>query len=241
MDRLSPFPAGAVYFDFRVGNAAGEPNRASLDLAILPRIYLEAWLDWLREKGMRVLSVRAEDAWRESNLLPPEDLPRPTLRQVAVNFSLVALVLGLAGLALQVPVWKSQEMLKRLSAQAQGLRVEAAEVQDLHQDAERLVETVARLGEIRSSARPVVDVVLELTNLLSDDSWVRSLEINGGEVLLCGESRDPAALLVRLEKSPMFSRVELRSPVVSIEGTPYQRFQLSAGLAVPRVAHDWVL
>jgi general secretion pathway protein L len=241
IDRLSPFSRDEAYFDFRIEGVATEPNGVKLELVLTPCAPLEPWLAHLTESGLRLRAIRARDAWPEANLLPRESAPPPTKREVAVNLLLIGLVVGLAGLALQLPLWQSQDLLNRLHTQAQGLRVAATEVEGLRQRAERLVHTMTRLGEMRNATRPLVDVVLELTNLLKDDSWVRSLEIKGSDLLLCGESKDSVALAVRLEKSPMFSSVAFRSPVVHLQGTPYQRFQLSASLAVPRLPRDWAL
>jgi len=76
-----------------------------------------------------------------------------------------------------------------------------------------------------------VDILLELTNLHSDGSWVRSLKISAREIEIRGETRDAAALVTQLERSPMFENTELHGPVVKIRGSFYETYHIRMRLA----------
>jgi len=108
-------------------------------------------------------------------------------------------------------------------------------VKRFQREIEGLRHSSQRLIEVRQTTRPVVDIVLELTNLLSNDSWLRHLQIGSGEVVIAGETREEDELLKRMERSPMFEQVRFLSPLKKIPGSLYTRFHLSAALQRDRL------
>jgi len=159
------------------------------------------------------------------------DWSKPSFKTIRRNTTLFALILALAAAAAYLPLWKQKTALNELDLAAEALRSDAKKAEDLNLSLQSRIRNAQELMEERRSSRPIVDILLELTNLHSDASWVRFLKITDVEIVLRGETRDSATLVQRLERSPMFEGVELRGPIVRSKGTFFERYRLGMRLA----------
>jgi hypothetical protein len=57
-----------------------------------------------------------------------------------------------------------------------------------------------------------MDVLAEMTRLLASPAWLTSLDLNGQQVVVTGETDQAAVLLKAIDASPQFEASEFVSP-----------------------------
>jgi general secretion pathway protein L len=132
----------------------------------------------------------------------------------------------ISGVAL-TPLWQKSRDQDRLTQTLKQVSAEAAEVSRLRETLDR-----ARLGSVavleRKRDRPrMTDLLLELTDLLPDGTWVQTLNVRDGAVDIRGESTQATALIGVLERGAGISNVTFRSPVMQIASTGSERFHIA--------------
>jgi len=230
MNRLTPFSTEQVYFDFRILSSEPQNQSLSLELAVVQRERVDGWLTLLKRSGFVPRSIGIDNGWHGLNLLLPQLQQALSLKSIWPTFLLATLVLVLGTTAWYLPLLKQQQRLQTFRSQVANLAPQVEEMKKLHWEIEELRTSSQQLIDIRRTTRPIVDIVLELTNLLPNDSWLRHLQVKTGEIVMTGETKREADLLVHLERSPMFKQVRFVSPLTRIPGSPYTRFHLSAAL-----------
>jgi general secretion pathway protein L len=227
IDRLSPFAADQVYFDFRLNGSPAAPGKIAVDLALTRRAAVHDWLQPLRDAGAPVDTLTWDGAWPKANLLPVGERPQHRSSILSPTNLLLLLLLVLVTAALVTPLWQKQQQSASLTAQLQDVKAKAEKVFQTREALER-----ARKGSVavlqRKAEQPlVIDLLRELTQRLPDDTWVQNLDFQDGEVQLRGESAQATALIGVLVKTPGISDVAFRSPVVQVATTGRERFHIS--------------
>lgn len=227
LDRLSPFSAEQVVYDFAPLPGAKGDTRLRVDLALCRRDRVDGWLKRLREAGSPVDRVTWEGAWPRANLLPAEERPRrrqPLLDPVKL---LIALVLALTALALGTPLWQKARVLESLEAEVRKARTQAVQVDEVRQELERARRGSTEVLRQKWEQPRMLDLLRELTERIPGDTWVQSLEYQNGEVQVRGESGQATALIGLLEQAPGLDGVSFRSPVTQVARTGKERFNLA--------------
>jgi general secretion pathway protein L len=233
LDRLSPFQADQVIYDFTVPAGHARGSRINLDLALCRRDGVEAWIQRLREAGSPVDQITWEGAWPKANLLAPEDRPRRRTSWFDFNKLLWLLTLLLTAAALATPLWQKARMLETLDRELTKIRAQAVEVDDLRQELERARSGSTVVLRQKWEQPRMMDLLLELSERIPDDTWVQSFEYQDGEVQLRGESGQATALIALLEQAPGIDGVSFRSPVTQVARTGKERFNVAFTYAQP--------
>lgn len=226
LDRLSPFSADQVCFDFNV-RAGGRADRVTVELALCRRDRVDPWLARLRELGRPVSKVTWDGAWPRSNLLAAADRPPRVARLITAEriALLVAAVLLVAILA--SPLWQREQILEQREAELRRLRAEAVQVDEVRRALELAREGSVAVLRQKAEQPRMIDLLRELTETLPDDTWIQSLDVQGSEVQLRGESARATALIELLERAPGIDGVAFRSPVTQVAQTGMERFNIA--------------
>lgn len=147
------------------------------------------------------------------------------------NLFLTGLVFALAYLAMQIPIWKYQQTKETLQAEVKTLTAEAESSLQLIDNLNQRHQSLENLIDYKSKIHTMADILLELTNLAPDDTWLKSFERVDSKLVLRGESKQTSTFMERIELSPMFQNISSVSPTVVIPGSLYERFHLSATLS----------
>jgi general secretion pathway protein L len=227
IDRISPFPADEVYFDFSWRNAAGRPDRLIVEIALCRRDRLQPWIERLREIGRPIDRLTWEGAWPRANLLSAADRParKVVLFTAQRAMGLVALLLLVA--VFVSPLWQRGQILERLQVDLRNARAEAVEVDVVRQALERAREGSQAVLREKVKQPRMTDLLRELTQRLPDDTWVQSLDVRDGEVQIRGESARATALIELLARTPGLDGVGFRSPVTQVAQTGSERFHIA--------------
>jgi hypothetical protein len=111
-----------------------------------------------------------------------------------------------------------------------------ARVSEAHTAALSVIRFQRELGDANRRAaflveqkhKPMVlDVLAETTRLLPQGTWLSELQVHGREVEITGYSKAAASLIPLIDASPVFSDAQFRSPLVQVEGSDAERFDLS--------------
>ena len=230
MDRLTPFTADQVYYDFRILESGSDAARLPVELAVMPLARIEPWIAMLKGKGVVPAVIDAEGLWSRTNFLPPEARQRLNKGRLLVNGLLFMIFLLLLAAALATPLWQKRGIIDELSDQVALARREANALLDVETQLEKSRESLNYVMTRRREAPPVLEALDLVTRLLPDDTWLQQFDLREGTLELRGMSAQATALIKRLEESPGFESVGFRSPVVQAQGK--ERFHLSARLMV---------
>ncbi|MGE5154143.1 MAG: PilN domain-containing protein [Bdellovibrio bacteriovorus] len=227
LDRLSPFSADQVVYDFALVPGAKGDARIAVDLALCRRDRVADWIKRLREGGSPIDQITWEGAWPSANLLPPEERPRRRKPLLNGVWLLSALILVLLIAAVGTPLWQKARLLEALDAELSRARSQAVQVDEARKDLEQAREGSTVVLQHKWDQPRVTDLLRELTDRIPDDTWVQSLEYQGREVQVRGESGQATALIGILEGAPGIEGVSFRSPVTQVARTGKERFNLA--------------
>jgi len=227
IDRLSPFQADQVYFDFRLRSEPAGHGKVGVDLALCRRDDARVWLDRVRGSGTSVDNLTWQGAWPTANLLPVGERPRRRGRLFNLSILLLGMILILGAIALATPLWQKQRLRAELLGQVQALKAKADRVYRTRDALERARKGSVAVLERKADQPLVIDLLRVLTARLPDDTWVQNLDMQDGQVQIRGESAQATALLGLLEKAPGISAVTFSSPVVQVATTGRERFHIS--------------
>ncbi len=227
LDRLSPFQASDVLYDFTLRPLTKGAHRLTIDLALCRRDLAESWIKRLRESGAPIDRITWNGAWSSANLLPTSERPKRRLVLFSPDHLLWAAIILLALAALISPIWQKKQMVRSLDAEVQRARVEAIAVDDLRKELEQArLGSTAVLQQKWDAADPLL-MLRELTDRLPDDTWLQTLDYDNGQVALRGESGQATSLIAILEQAPGIDQVTFQSPVTQIPQTGKERFNIS--------------
>ncbi len=226
LDRLSPFSSDQVGFDFET-RPAGRPDRLTVELALCRRDGLQPWLDRLRELGRPVNEVTWEGAWPKANLLDPAERPPRRIALFRLDRLALAMAVVLAAAVLISPSWQREQLLERNERELRRLRAAAVEVDEVRRALELAREGSVAVLRRKAEEPRMIDMLREFTHALPDHTWIQSLDVQGDEVQLRGESAQATALIELLERSPGIADVTFRSPVTQVAQTGMERFNIA--------------
>ncbi len=161
------------------------------------------------------------------DLISPDVLRRRRLwfkLEVAAAIFLVAAIIGQP---LAVIVGK-QRHLHKLEKKLVIVRQEAEKLSGIRKQNQALIEHFATLSEQVHEQSVTIDLLKELTELIPQDTWLRSLAIRGRKIHLSGTSSSATTVVKALEDSPLFKEVHFDSPVVK-KGSS-ETFKIIVGL-----------
>ncbi len=237
IDRQTPFRADQVAFDARIASRDAARGVIAVDLVVLPLAALEARLAALGPLAAALdgLDVEATGVPLGVNLLPPaRRRPRRDPMRL-VHLGLGALAVALVAVALGTLLDNRAAALEALRADADAQRRAAGEVNALRARLDAIAGGAGFLDEVRARQPATVEVLAMLSERIPEDTWVERLEIDGGQLVLVLQGRNPSALVGLLQDAPGLSNPRLSGTVQADPRTGRQRFNLAATL-VPMAA-----
>ncbi|HEY3179782.1 MAG TPA: PilN domain-containing protein [Casimicrobiaceae bacterium] len=242
LDRHTPFKSDEVYFDAVVVRRDNARGQIGVEMVAARRSQVDAAVQLAQSFGATVVAVIPDPPGSAStsrlNLLPHE------MRQNGVwwkrwQFWLpIALLLGVALVAVVLPVWQKREYAITLNDVASQALQQASVSESLRAQLDRQVGDYNFALERKYAYPSTVQILDDVTRLLPDDTWLTQLEVktNGRgkeaqrELLMRGESANAGRLVTLLEDSRLFTQAAPRSPTTKIQPGPGEIFDLGAQL-----------
>ena len=212
MDRLTPFRADEVYFDYRVLARDAAAGTIAVLLAVARREIVDRHAGRLAALGLTVEGVTPRQELAQIagalNLMPAERRgERETPRERAVKMGLALLVAVLLFAVLLYPPYIKREAIKALHPVEAKAQTEAQATGRLAQELERLVSDYNFLLTKKHANPPVLAYIEEITRLLPDNTWVQQLDLKvagkARELQIQGETASSSKLIEILEQSAL--------------------------------------
>jgi Tfp pilus assembly protein PilN len=148
------------------------------------------------------------------NLLPAEQRQTSSPMVWVPSTALAALVLLAAGATTALPGFENRRYMSELEAEIAKVQPAAARAAALDREIDLTRKRTVLLDAFRARSKADMDVLAEMTRLLAPPAWVTSLELNGQQVAVSGETDQAAPLLKVIDASPRFESSEFVSPPV---------------------------
>jgi general secretion pathway protein L len=197
LERLSPFHAQDVEFDYRVLDLSAE-RELDVEVALIPKTKLQDY-----EARLDAMGLAARKYFVDVSTLGFRP-HRSRLRiKDRLQFSLGALAVVFWCLALALTPNLRQAELDRLSRQAGQLRLPAEEINRLR-DYVASVETPLTAAGHELQYPASLDILETLTTLFPDNTFVHELTIAGNDVRANVETENLSAFTALLHRSKRF-------------------------------------
>lgn len=232
MDRLTPFRAEDVYYDYRVLGRDSGAGTISVLLAVARREVVDAMLARMRELGVSAQGVTVADE-PGVDLLPSaqrgeREKPRERLvKQVLAGAALVLLVAALA-----IPSVRKRAEVHAIGPVLEKALGEAQATDKLVKELERQVADYNYLLAKKHERGPVLAYIEEVARLLPDHTWLQQLDVKSTgksrEVQVSGETLSSSKLIEILEQSQLLQNAAPRGTVTRGTQPGTERFVISA-------------
>ena len=240
MDRLTPFTQDQVSFATRVLSRTKATRQILVELILARRDFLENALDTLSRAGWHPINVHLEGETKtnEYNLIPERFKPQGDKLVEMLNIGLSSAILAILILILVLPVWITRTEAMKVQAELKRTTKAAKEVEDMREQAEKLLHQAQFLQDKKRSEPILVDAMDELTRVIPDDTWLNGLQYANHRVVIQGQSPSASVLLKQIEGSRHFKDVSFVSPVTKDAGNNLERFQIAFDVVNGRFSEE---
>lgn len=242
MDRYTPFTADEVYFDYRVQHRDMANRKIDVLLYVVPRKAVDSIVSRLAQVGLEsvAVDVAAPEAGGQGRLglnLLPARTPAVSAHTAHLNIALAVLAGLLLLSLLLVPLWNRHQSLAALEEELRlmGPQVQASERAQAEVQAQ--LAWMQQIQQRKALLPPVLDILLELTRLVPDESWASQVEIRDGRVKLSGEAQAASSLMQTLTVSGYFADPRFEAPLTQNPKSERERFAISLAVKGHDSAH----
>jgi general secretion pathway protein L len=124
-------------------------------------------------------------------------------------------------------LFEGNSIADQLESQAESARAELRSLEALKLEYSELVSKVNYFHELEADYVSLIDLLLEVTQLLDDDTSLRAFELKGDRLTIQGESTNASEIPVKFENSPLLSTPQFNSPVTRDNLSGKERFNLT--------------
>ena len=234
IDRQTPFAPDQVSFEPRVLARDPISRQMQVELVVLPLQRLDAALQRLGPLavGLAGVDIATQDGRRLGvNLLP---LTGRVLRRDRARFLNRWLALVAAAVlfgAMWLVLDNRRQAYDAYTASLATATVQAREARKLRNALEGSMRAANFLARQRAQQPTMLELLADLTHRIPDSTSLEKLAINGGNVVLIGQSQQASSLPGLLQDSPLLKRPTLTGSVQADPRSGKERFTLTAVVA----------
>lgn len=232
MDRLTPFKADQVYFDYEIIEKDPDQKRLRLRLVVAPRQRIDQIVGQIMPWGIRPEAAMFKDAGDQKILRHQIGLSasgdregRSSRRRMNLGLALLTIVLLVAVIA--IPIRHKQQTLDELQQSIEKTRDAAQEAARMRAELEQLSSGSKYLAKRKHDTPLVIETLDRLAELIPDTAWLNRLQLNGKELNIQGQAVATTILIERLESSEHFTAAAFTSPVKQNSRTNKEQFNLT--------------
>lgn len=241
IDRQTPFALDQVAFEPRVIARDAATRQLRVELVVLPLARLQDLLDRLGPlaDGLAGVDVVGPDGVAlDVNLLPQGVRVVRADRARMVNAFLGLAIAGVLFSALWLTLGNREQAHMAWGERVTAAQTEAREARKLRGALEASVRAANFLAQQRARQPTSLEVLADLTRRLPDDTWLEKIAINGGNVVLIGQSDHASALVGLLQDSTLIQKPTLTGSVQADPRSGKERFTLTAVVAGSDAARE---
>jgi general secretion pathway protein L len=232
LDRLTPFRAEDAVFDYRILSVDRVAKRMSVSLAVAPRNLIAQIHAFAGAAGFEVdhiiLPSDAAGKLRSSEMCLVDATGPLDIRHLRLTMVLGTMAVFLVLLAVWLPLQRKQAVLTAYEEKLAELRPIAAEAADLREQIKSKVEQGSFIVRHRGETPLAVSVLKDITERLSDDTWLVQLRLSDQGLTIAGYAPTATSLVPTLEASPQLADVKFSAPVTPDATVNKDRFGIVA-------------
>ena len=234
MDRQTPFKADQVYFDWRILKRDTAQRSLLVDLLATPKTTLDSALALLAPAHIVVDAVDSANGrgalqyehTQGFNLLPIEKRGASGDPQARIRWILAASLVALIAMAMMQSLSARQQALVALQDKTVETQKAALETATLAKKLREEITGANFLSERKQKRSETVKVLLELTQLIPDNTWLERISFVGEAVQLQGQSTSASDLIGLLQKATYVGNPQIQGVIQPDAGTGKERFSL---------------
>jgi general secretion pathway protein L len=238
MDRQTPFTAAQVYFDWKIVKRDQAQRQLLIDLTLVPKPVLDQALEaakpaQLEFDGVDAMVARDQvkfDALLGVNLLPEAKRSASADSGARIRWILTAGLLGLIGVIMMQSLQARRDALTALEERTANVQKKAMEAADLAKEVRSAIAAANFLVERKQKHPETVKVLLELTQLIPDDTFLERVTFVGKAVQIMGQSRSADKLIAVLQKSKYMQNPQFQGVRQPDPSSGRERFNLQIDL-----------
>jgi general secretion pathway protein L len=231
MDRQTPFKADQVYFDQRIVKRDLRQSQIVVELAAVPRPTLDAELEVIQGFKLTLDGVdgpheRKPGVLAGFNLLPSAQRVTRVDRQKRINWILAAAAVALLFTAMSQHLDARRAAVDALRDEVDADEKAAAQVRALESKVRDAIVGAGFLTDKKCSTPQVINVMLELTERLPDDTWLERLSFVSRQVQIQGQSAEANRLIGLLQDAKTVANPQVQGVIQPDPGTGKDRFTI---------------
>jgi general secretion pathway protein L len=160
---------------------------------------------------------------------------------VGLTIILLSIIVAMIIPHVYVPYVMEKSKLRGLDAQIASRKGEIKKIEALKKEINTLGGEITRIKEFKESRPMALNIMKELTTVLPNTVWLTRTRITEETVEIEGYASTATELLTKLEKSPLFQKVEFTSPTIRDTRLNTDRFVIKMeieGLVKKQVGGD---
>jgi general secretion pathway protein L len=236
LDRHTPFKSDQAYYDYVIDNKSAPQGLVNVSIYAVAKSFINKLLDIVEPFGLEppeimiAANMEAADPFsgQARIRLCHDESSASVVLSNKLQMALSVVLCCLTVAALFIPLLKMDATVSELRERLNTARKDVEEINKTRSDINAYVQKLHSLKEEKSSTSNVVDVLLELTSILPDDTWLENVALKDGGVTMQGQSASATELIRLLESSAIFSKAKFESPVVQLPGGLAERFNIRA-------------
>lgn len=148
---------------------------------------------------------------------------------------LLTLVLGIIlalifAFAVAAPVYYEEQKLDLLNERLQAMKPEVKKVEALQDDIEKLQKEISAIHSFKHSNDPTLNIIKDMTDILPPKTWLTRLKITDATAEIEGYSSSATDIILKLENTKYFQKVEFASPTFRDPRQGNERFVIKMEL-----------
>jgi Tfp pilus assembly protein PilN len=154
--------------------------------------------------------------------------PKQATKSYTLTLLLIVVLIGLFFYNMYIPVHRQKMDMETLSSKIAAIEKEVVNVKNIQKSSEKVEKEILAIHQFTKTVFLPLDIIREVTRLIPKDSWVTRVKIERDQVEIEGYSNSATGLIVKLEESKMFQKVEFASPTMQDRRVMMDRFRIKA-------------
>ncbi len=244
LDKYVPFKAEQVQISYKIDKDNSSEDKVVLDLAVIPKQKVADIIALTEEKSIELdaLDVNSGSAQQPQalgvNLLPPEKRKERNYFNLKLNMGLLFLFFILMYFVMYTSVANKQEKIEKLTATNSELSKQAKKAKLLRKELKSVIVSSKFLNNKKNDNPSLVTILSDITNRLSEDTYITRLKVNKEKLELTGQSNNASSLVPELDKSHSWFQPEIVGGVTEDRRTKKEKFTIKALLKEPQVEDE---
>ncbi|MFT6221277.1 MAG: general secretion pathway protein L [Candidatus Endobugula sp.] len=237
IDRLTPFTADDVYYDYTLLPSNKNEGKISVDLFLIKQETVDNSVDYFASSELRLDSVDAAKSVLTDNannrietlsvnFLPMEKRGESPQRFLWINVAATILAICLVVFPQQYSLKSKQEQIKEKQLHLASQQPSISNIIALKEQLASIKESVNFVMKKKLNSPSPSKILDKITQILPDHSYVKDLTINKDSLIISGLSHSASNLIPLLDKATWFDEVSLREPITIDRESQKERYSI---------------